>query len=148
MTLENYRSMLVGAISENLLRFATGKAKSAGGGSTRATELGYTAEEIEKFTTDQEALKREIRNIQSKKSIAKSKANFNEEDQRWLQLLDDEELLKSMRDNGNSNEDPKAIKAIDVLNDVSKDIEGIDLNNLSNKDSKSLLATLIEKLKK
>ena len=146
MTIENYKTMLTGAISENLLRLASGKAKSAGGGNTRGTELGYTAEELEKFAIDQEALKKEIRNVQSKKSIMKAKANFEETDTRWLQLLDDEETLKTLRD-GSSPANPEANKALESIDQLRKEFADVDVTNVSNKSAKELLARITELIK-
>ena len=100
MTLENYRSLMAGAVAELLLRQAMGKPKSSLGYRRTSGSIEYTAEELEAFKNDQDALKREIRNVQSKKSIMKSKADFNEEDERWSQLLTAEDQLKSMRVGG------------------------------------------------
>lgn len=97
MTLDNYHAMLTGAVAELLLRKVMGKEKSAMGYRRAAGAIEYSSEELEAFRNDQEALRREIRNVQSKKSIAKSKANFDENSERWQQLLEAERLLKSLR---------------------------------------------------
>lgn len=95
MTADNYKSMMTAAIAERILRMATGKTKGRGG--NRSTTDIKTAEELEALKADQEALKREIRNVQSKKSIMKSKAGFSEDDEKWQVLLTIEEQLKSIR---------------------------------------------------
>jgi hypothetical protein len=97
MTLDNYRSMMVGAVAENLIRFATGKTKLAGGSRRAAGDIGFSEEQLAFLADNQDELKRELRNIQSKKSIAKSKEGFSEEDAYWLELLEAEAALKSVR---------------------------------------------------
>src|SRR5690606_5977280 len=79
MTLENYMAMLTGAVAENLLRIAANKPKTAGGGGARRGTVTYSEEELEAFKNDPEALRKALRNVQSKKSIYKSKADFDPE---------------------------------------------------------------------
>ena len=98
MTLDNYITMLTGAVAENLLRIAANKPKSAGGGGARRGTVTYTEEELEALANDPEALKRAIRNVQSKKSIDKSKADWDPESERWQELLETENQLKAIRD--------------------------------------------------
>lgn len=97
MTMDNYMSMLTAAIAEDIIRTVTGKVKSAHGSGRAAGVVDYTGAELEMFAADQEALRREIRNVQSKKSIMKSKADFNEADERWIALLKAEQQLKDLR---------------------------------------------------
>ena len=79
MTLDNYITMLTGAVAENLLRIAANKPKTAGGGGARRKTVTYSEEELEAFKNDPEALRKALRNVQSKKSIYKSKADFDPE---------------------------------------------------------------------
>ena len=72
MTMDNYKALMVGAIAENLIRHITGKSKSSGGYRRAAGAVEYTIEQLQMLEADQEKLKKEIRNIQSKKSIMKS----------------------------------------------------------------------------
>jgi hypothetical protein len=97
MTLDNYRSMMVGAVAENLIRYATGKVKLAGGARRAAGDIGFSDEQLAFLAENQDELKRELRNIQSKKSIAKSKDGFSEEDEHWVALLEAEAALKAIR---------------------------------------------------
>jgi len=83
--------------------------KSAGGGGARRGTVTYSEEELEAFKNDPEALKRAIRNVQSKKSIDKSKADWDPESERWQELLKTEEQLKAIRD-GQTVEVEKAVK--------------------------------------
>lgn len=139
MTLDNYKSMMNGAIAENLIRFATGKVKSAGGARRMAGSVDFTAEQLESLQNDQEQLRKEIRNVQSKKSIMKSKADFSEDDDRWQELLVAEEQLKNIRVS-------KAITTV-VKVDETKDklveaLANVDIDHLKAGDSKQLLAEI------
>jgi hypothetical protein len=96
MTLDNYRTLMTAAIAENLLRTVANKPK-AKTGNTKTSALDFTEDYLQYLTTDQDKLRREIRNIQSKKSIEKAKPDFDETSDRWQQLLSIEEILKSIR---------------------------------------------------
>ena len=96
MTLDNYITLMTAAIAERILREIYNKPKSAGGFRREAGSVDYTIEQLEALGNDQEALRKEIRNIQSKKSIMKSKADFDESDERWQALLKAEQQLKDV----------------------------------------------------
>jgi hypothetical protein len=96
MTLDNYKTLMTAAIAENIIRLVTGREKSYTG-ARQAGTVDYTIEQLEAFAADQHALRKEIRNVQSKKSIMKSKADFSESDERWLALLKAEQMLKDLR---------------------------------------------------
>ena len=140
MTLENYRAMMSGAISELLLRQAMGKPKTTLGYRRTTGSIEYTAEELEAFKNDQDALKREIRNVQSKKSIMKSKADFDETAERWVQLLAAEESLKSLRVGGTRVKTVVVDKTGDML---KAELGDTDVNNLKAADAKALLKNLL-----
>lgn len=154
MTLDNYKSMMMGALGELMIRKALGKAKSATVRYKNSTSLEYTAEQIEKFKTDQEAVRREVRNIQSKKSIMKSKAGFSfdvngepsvENDEadniRWQQLCEAEELLKSIRDS------VQPIIVDETKNKLTEMLDGVDINQLKSADAKKLLEQALQLIK-
>ena len=141
MTLENYLTMLTGAVAENLLRIAANKPKSAGGGARRGT-VTYSEEELEAFKNDPEALKRAIRNVQSKKSIYKSKADWDPESERWQELLKAEEQLKAIRD-GQTIEAEKAIEKTNQLEDM---LATVDLKDLKAADAKNMLESIKQML--
>lgn len=116
--------------------------------STRLIESGaasgsveYTAEELEVFKNDQEALKREIRNVQSKKSIMKSKADFSEEDERWIQLLGAEDMLKGMRVGGGT---VKTVVVDKTGEQLKAELGDKDIDSLKAADAKALLKKLLE----
>ena len=133
MTMDNYRAMLTAAISENLIRLATGKQKSASSHRV-AGSVEYTAEQLEQLANDQEKLRKEIRNVQSKKSIMKSKENFDETSEQWLALLAAEESLKNLR------ADVKTV-TVDVTKDKLAELlaQAKDINSMKPAEAKKLL---------
>lgn len=143
MTMDNYKSMMTGAIAENLIRKATGKAKSAGGARRMSGSVDFTAEQLEELREDQERLKKELRNVQSKKSIMKSKADFSEEDERWQALLVAEEQLKSIRV---ATGGTKVVKVDETKEKLAEVLADVDPNSLKAADSKEMLARIKELL--
>ena len=141
MTLDNYLTMLTGAVAENLLRRVANKPKTSGGGARRGT-VRYTDEELEMFKSDPEALKRAIRNVQSKKSIYKSKADFDPESERWKELLEVEAQLKAIRD-GQTAEAEKAIKTTNQLEEM---LATVDPKDLKATDAKEMLERIKQML--
>lgn len=143
MTLDNYKSMLTGAVAENLLRLASGKDKASAGFSNRSSEVTYSEEQLQELANDQEKLRAAIRNIQSKKSIAKSKAGFDPNGERWQQLLVAEEQLKSLRIGA-----PTGTKAVETNSKVIELLANVDdVNSLKGADAKSLLEQVKAMLK-
>lgn len=139
MTLDNYRTLVTAAIAEHIIREVCDKPKQHGG-PRRAGKIDYTPAELEALEADQEALKKEIRNIQSKKSIMKSKEGFSEEDERWQALLKAEQMLKDLRVGGSTT-----IVEVDTTKDKLTELIGsIDLEHLKAADSKELLETIKE----
>ena len=136
MTLDNYKSMMAGAIAENLIRKATGKVKSAGGARRMSGSVDFTAEQLEELKEDQERLKKEIRNVQSKKSIMKSKADFSEDDERWQALLVAEEQLKAIRV---STCRTQVVKVDETRDALAEKLADVDIEHLKAADSKELL---------
>lgn len=136
MTMDNYKSMMAGAIAENLIRKATGKVKSAGGARRTSGSVDFTAEQLEALKEDQEQLRKEIRNVQSKKSIMKSKANFSEEDERWQALLVAEEQLKSIRI---STGGTKVVKVDETKEKLAEMLNEVDTDHMKATDVKDML---------
>ena len=143
MTMDNYKSMMSGAIAENLIRKATGKVKSAGGARRMSGSVDFTAEQLEELREDQERLKKELRNVQSKKSIMKSKADFSEDDERWQALLVAEEQLKSIRV---STGHTQVVKVDETKEKLAEVLADVDPSSLKAGDSKALLAQIKELL--
>ena len=143
MTMDNYKSMTAGAIAENLIRKATGKVKSAGGARRMSGSVDFTAEQLEELREDQERLKKELRNVQSKKSIMKSKADFSEEDERWQALLVAEEQLKSIRV---ATGGTKVVKVDETKDKLAEMLSDLDPSSLKAADSKEMLARIKELL--
>jgi len=142
MTLDNYITMLTGAVAENLLRIAANKPKSAGGGGARRGTVTYSEEELEAFKNDPEALRRALRNVQSKKSIAKSKADWDPESERWQELLKTEEQLKAIRD----GQTIEAEKAIEKTNQLEEMLATVDTKDLKAADAKDMLESIKQML--
>lgn len=135
MTLDNYINLLTAAIAEDILRTIYNKPKQASGFRREAGSVDYTIEQLEMLSNDQEALKREIRNVQSKKSIMKSKMDFSEEDPRWQALLKAEQQLKDMRIGGRTGyiEVDKTKNALDEL------LAGKDISKMKSAEAHELL---------
>lgn len=142
MTLDNYRNMMSGALAELLLRRSIGKEKSATGSRRGAGTIEYTEEQLAAFANDQNDLKRELRNVQSKKSIMKSKADFTEDDERWQQLLTAEANLKSLR-----TASVTTVKTVVVDETRDKLLEALgdkDIDSLKANEAKALIKKLLE----
>ena len=148
MTLDNYKSMMTAAVAEKLIRLATGKVKNAVGVRKGSGTVSFSDEELEALREDQAQLKKELRNIQSKKSIMKSKAGFSEEDERWQALLIAEQQLKSIRV---STRGAKVVEVDTTKEKLEEAFDGInleDINSMKAADSKALLAKLAELVSK
>ena len=149
MTLDNYKSMMTAAIAEKIIRLATGKTKNAVGVRRGSGQVSFSDEELEALKDNQEQLKKELRNIQSKKSIMKSKANFSEEDERWQQLLIAEGQLKSIRVSTRGT--TKIVEVDTTKEKLEEAFDGIDIESIEKMkaaDSKALLAKLAELISK
>lgn len=141
MNLENYKTMMVGAIAENLLRLVAKKPKSTGG-SSMGDNIGYTDEDLLRLAEFPEELKKAIRNVQSKKSIAKSKADHDENGVRWQQLLIAEKALKEIRDSSNTAMNEETRRAIEA----AQMLEEVDTEELTIDDARMLLDKMKEVL--
>lgn len=136
MTLDNYRTLMTAAVAETIIRTVAGKPKTYVGHRTTGGSVNYTIEQLEALGADQAALRKEIRNIQSKKSIMKSKADFDESDERWQALLKAEQQLKDMR----VGSAPAQVVEVDTTkNNLSEMLEGVDVSKLKSADAHELL---------
>lgn len=145
MTKENYLTMMVGAVAENLLRLAAGKPKSAGGGAVMG-DIGFSPEDLEHLAQYPEDLKKAIRNIQSKKSIMKAKKDFDPQNPRWLQLLRAEQQLKELRDRVNGSVAKEAKEALEAKQKLEEMLATKDINSLPPEEAKQLLDAVKEML--
>lgn len=139
MTAENYMSLVTAAISENILRSVMKKEKNSVGGGRRS-DVGYSDEELQELAADSEKLAKAIRNVQSKKSIAKSKAGFDENSDGWKQLLEVETQLKDLR----GTTTPANTKASVTVSKITDLIGNIDIETLKSADSKEILRQIHE----
>ena len=140
MTLDNYKTLMTAAIAEDILRELYNKPKQAGGTKRRGS-VEFTAEQLDALSADQVQLRKEIRNIQSKKSIMKSKADFDESSEAWQQLLTVESMLKGLRVGGRGS----TVVEVDTTKDALADVlDGVDIEHLKAADAKELLARISE----
>jgi len=140
MTIDNYFNMLTGAIAENLIRIAADKPKMASGTRRVSGSVVYTAEELQKYADDQEALRKELRNVQSKKSIMKSKAGFSEDDEHWKALLKAEAQLKANRDS------TTVVKTDETREKIEEMLKQFGDKEPKSKEGQELIAQLREML--
>lgn len=139
MTLDNYQTLMTATIAEQLLREIYNKPKSASFGNRRSGTVDYTPADLERYAEDQEALRREIRNVQSKKSIMKSKADFDETSEQWLALLKAEQMLKDLRVGS------ERVVEVDHTKERLKGLlAGVDAEHIKATDSKDLLKAIKE----
>lgn len=139
MTLDNYATLLTAAIAENILREIYNKPKAANVGYRRAGSIDYTPAQLEAFAEDQEALRREIRNVQSKKSIMKAREDFDPSSERWQQLLKAEMMLKDLRIGGNTT-----VVEVDTTKEkLSEMLAEVDTEHLKASDAKELLNSIM-----
>lgn len=146
MTQDNYTTMMTAAIAEGLLRLAMGKPKGAGGGATNSGDPRFTDEQLVELGSNPEALTKAIRNVQSKKSIAKSKADFSEDTEKWQQLLEAEKQLKGLRSELSGIASKESQAAIEANKKVQERLADEDLSKLSAKDALKLLQETKEML--
>lgn len=140
MTLDNYKTMMTAAIAEDILRELYNKPKQAGGTKRRGS-VEFTTEQLDALSADQVQLRKEIRNIQSKKSIMKSKADFDESSEAWQQLLKVESMLKDLRVGGRGS----TVVEVDTTKDALAGVlDGVDIEHLKAADAKELLARISE----
>lgn len=140
MTRENYLTMMTGAIAENLLRIAGDKPKSAGGASMGT--VGYSEKDLEHFVEQPEELKKAIRNVQSKKSIMKSKADFDAESPRYLQLLETEAQLKELRGNATSKASKEAQEALTRQQKLAEMLESANAEEMDPEQASEMLDSI------
>lgn len=140
MTMDNYIVMLTGAIAENLLRIASNKPKNATGFTSSGLVL-FSAAALEDLEKDKDKLGKAIRNIQSKKSIARSKRDFDETGEKWLNLLEAEAQLKAIR--GESSDAGTNAKIVVTAYNIKELLRNKDVNMLKGPETKALLAEIM-----
>lgn len=143
MTLDNYINLMTAAIAENTLRELYNLGKSNRGFGRAAAIVDYTGAQLEALAADQEALRKEIRNVQSKKSIMKSKTDFNESDERWLSLLKAEQQLKDLRVSHT-----QVIEVDSTKNALANILAETDISKLNSKDAHALLESISNMVQK
>ena len=139
MTLDNYITLLTAAIAERIIREVTGRVKTHSYTGRQAGVVDYTGAQLEALAADQDALRKEIRNVQSKKSIMKSKADFSEADERWLALLKAEQQLKDLRV---TNAPTKVVEVDSTRNALAEMLAGKDISKMKSAEAHELLEVI------
>lgn len=122
MTMDNYANMLNAAVSEDMLRKAIGKAKAAG---RHGVSHGYSDEYVEALLEDQNEIRRELRNIQSKQcSLRKKHPDDYAELDEYKKLEEVAETLKASRVASNA---PRVSKLNNIKEALNVDAENLDL---------------------
>jgi len=134
LTLQAVTALIVGAFAENALRKYCNKPKNQL--VSMGAEVNFTEEQLAELKENQEDLKRHIRNLQSRASIMKSKAAFDENDPKYVSLLHWQERLKALRDGTTA-----ASRANPAVVELLKDK---DLTNMKPAEAKELLAKIQE----
>lgn len=143
MNLENYKTMLVGAVAENLIRLTFNKPKNAG---DQVFDGELSEERIKKLSADAEELKKAIRNVQSKKSIMQSKNGFSKEDPKYQALLVEEAALKKLRDAGSKELTEQAQQALETQRNVEELLAEVDTTAMTAEQAKTMIDSLKEML--
>lgn len=138
MTEDNYKILMSGAIAENLIRMNTGRSKQNAG--ARSTTAPFTVEELEELKADQEKVRKELRNVQSKKSILKAKSDFSEQDERWKTLMILEDQLKGIRE---ASTRVKTVAVDTTKEALTELLAGIEIPTLKAAESKALLEQIL-----
>lgn len=142
MTEANYKSLVTSAAAETVIRTVSGKYKNASRIGSNTAALVLTDEARELYTADQEALRKAIRNVQSKKSIMRARADFAEESLAWQDLCSYEAGLKSLRVASTTTvvKDERAEQVAAALNNIE------DIDKLKAADAKEALKHIQELL--
>lgn len=138
MTQENYKAMMTAAVSELLIRIAMGKPKGTNVGSPGGKST-LSDEDINKLRGDTAAINKAIRNVQSRKSIAKSKLDFDEQGERYQEMLALEAQLKRLRDEANGIADVAATEAMEKQEQIKDLIMNVNSKDLKLGDARALI---------
>jgi hypothetical protein len=147
MTQDNYKTLVAAAIAEKVIRGALGKVgiHTAGShtGVGRATAL-FTEEELDALRLDQARLRAEIRNVQSKKSVAKKTEGY-ENTERWALLVEIEKQLMAIRDPNfkpAQHVQKQIVKVDETKNKLAELLASVDLEHMKSADKTALLAKI------
>lgn len=138
MTAANYKSMMVAAVSELLIRLAMGKPKGTNVGSPGGKST-LSDDDLNKLRGDVAAINKAIRNVQSRKSIAKSKLDFDEQGERYQEMLALEAQLKRLRDEANGIQDVAATEAMEKQEQIKDLLVNVNSKDLKLGDARALI---------
>ena len=101
----------------------------------------YTEERLNQLANNQEALKKEIKNIQSKRSIYLSKEGNTKDDDKYKEMEAAEEQLKSVRITANTK------IVVDPLRDELKELLAeVNTDNMKVAHCKELINNIISRV--
>lgn len=143
LTMGNYKKFITATIAVILLKDNCSVGSQNSSHNSNAAPLELTAELKEKYLADQEALAKAIRNVQSRKSIMKSKADFSEESEKYTNLLAYEEELKALR-SGSHTVDPAIAERAKKAEELEKMLSDADIDKMKAADTKKLLNEIKE----
>lgn len=146
MTADNYKQLVTAAVSENLIRLALDKPKGTGGAVSGGSS-SLTEEEIKRLTGDVAAINKAIRNVQSKKSIAKSKLDFDETSERYQSFLAIEKQLKQMRAEANGVQSTEATEALEKQEKLKELLVNVNSKDLKLGEARSMIDQIQELIK-
>jgi hypothetical protein len=135
MTVENFKEKISATAAEKFIRHYY---KPATVRASKNDVVDFTDDELQAYSDDQELLRRALRNVQSKKSIMKSRVDFDANSDRWQALLKAEHQLKERRLNGQGTSNKDELREL---------METVDVENLKAADSKELLAKIASLIK-
>lgn len=149
MTLDTFQQMMSATVCEIYLREILNKPFGGNTGRRRATTGELNSEWLEEVADNKDKLAKEIRNVQSKKSIAKRKADFSEQDEYWQQLLEVERTLKEIREERypSVRKVSKSAKDDILREQMNETLGGTDFASLKASEAKDLLAQVAGLLK-
>lgn len=138
MSKDNYKTLISAAIAEHLIRLGLDKPKGANVGASAGSST-ISDKEIEKLRGDVAAINKAIRNVQSRKSIAKSKLDFDETSERYQSILAQEIQLKQLRDEANGIVDTAGAEAIEKQEKLKELVMNISSKDLKIGDARALI---------
>lgn len=142
LTYTVYKTYLTGAIAELLIRVGCNITKSTSG-ATGAKLMELTEETMEMYRNDQVLLAKAIRNIQSKKSIAKKKG-IAEDSEEFMDIISYEESLKALRVSGGTAVDPTTKIKAEKADQIEKMLSELDTESMKKGELASAIASIKE----
>ena len=144
MTFENYKTMMIAEIAELMIRKV--RVQTAADRPKRESSLAlFTPERLAEMALDQYDIRRQLRNVQSKKSIFKKTddyAEYGEDCERWKLLTAIEQQLFSIRTDMTSGSSVQVIKVDATKSYLQELLAEVDVDSLKLKEAKEILQNI------